>query len=135
MLSRVLPRSDLLQSQSPMASAIWEPCNSPTPVIRPLGIVLTKAHNFYRITSYTWKSAWGPNYHPSMFIGIAGIALATVLAFTIRCILVHQNKQLDRQELKLNSSAQHERISEAARLEGITFEEALKRRRGFRFLV
>ena len=70
-----------------------------------------------------------------MFIGIAGIALASVLAFTIRCVLVHQNKQLDREELQLDDNAQRERIAEAARLEGVTFEEALKRRRGFRYLI
>ena len=34
-----------------------------------------------RISSYTWKSAWGPDYHPSMFIGIAALAFATCLAF------------------------------------------------------
>ena len=70
-----------------------------------------------------------------MFIGIAGIALASVLAFIIRYVLVHQNKQLDREELQLDDSAQRERIAEAARLEGVTFEEALKRRRGFRYLI
>ena len=70
-----------------------------------------------------------------MFIGIAGIALASVLAFIIRYVLVHQNKQLDREELQLDDSAQRERIAEAARLEGVTFEEALQRRRGFRYLI
>ena len=70
-----------------------------------------------------------------MFIGIAGIALASVLAFIIRYVLLHQNKQLDREELQLDDSAQRERIVEAARLEGVTFEEALKRRRGFRYLI
>ena len=70
-----------------------------------------------------------------MFIGIAGLALATVLAFVIRCILVRQNEQLDREELELDSGARRERIAEAARLEGITFEEALQRKRGFRYLI
>lgn len=34
-----------------------------------------------RISSYTWKAAWSPDYHQSMYIGIAGLGLASVLAF------------------------------------------------------
>ena len=39
-----------------------------------------------RAASYVWKLEWGPDYHPSMFIGIAMLVLATVLAFGM---LVH----------------------------------------------
>ena len=53
----------------------------------------------------------------------------------IRCILVWQNKRLDREELDMQKGAQRERIEEAARLEGITLEEALRRKRGFRYLI
>ena len=53
----------------------------------------------------------------------------------MRCILVNQNKQLEREELNMLKGAQRERIEEAARLEGITFEEALQRKRGFRYLL
>ena len=35
----------------------------------------------HRISAYTWKTEWGPAYHPSMIIGIAGLTLATVLAY------------------------------------------------------
>ncbi|PIL33374.1 MFS general substrate transporter [Ganoderma sinense ZZ0214-1] len=87
------------------------------------------------ISSYTWKAAWGPDYHQSMYIGIAGLGLATVLAFVIRFILVSQNKRLDREEQDMQKGAQRQRIEEAARLEGITFEEALRRKRGFRYLI
>ncbi|THH30870.1 hypothetical protein EUX98_g3336 [Antrodiella citrinella] len=88
------------------------------------------------IGSYAWKAQWGPNYHQSMFIGLSSLALSSVLAFVIRCILVNQNKSLDREEKDdLEDNAKRERIEEAARLEGLTFEEALVRRRGFRFLV
>lgn len=52
----------------------------------------------------------------------------------IRCMLVNQNKQLEREELDNLKGAKRERIEEAARLEGITFEEALLRKRGFRYL-
>ncbi|TCD66551.1 hypothetical protein EIP91_001272 [Steccherinum ochraceum] len=86
------------------------------------------------IGSYAWKSQWGPNYHPSMFIGIASFALASVLAFVVRCILVKQNENLEREEMANMTEARRERIEDAARLEGITFEEALVRRRGFRYL-
>nr|VWO95816.1 Uncharacterized protein [Ganoderma boninense] len=87
------------------------------------------------ISSYTWKAAWGPDYHQSMYIGIAGLGLATVLALVIRYILVWENKRLDREEQDTRKGAQRERIEDAARLEGITFEEALRRKRGFRYLI
>ncbi|KAI0753056.1 MFS general substrate transporter [Daedaleopsis nitida] len=84
--------------------------------------------------SYVWKAAWGPDYHQSMFIGIAGFAVATALAVLMRWVLINQNKRLEREELNELKGAQRERIEEAARLEGITFEEALERKRGFRYL-
>ncbi|KAI0687878.1 MFS general substrate transporter [Cerioporus squamosus] len=87
------------------------------------------------ISSYVWKAEWGPDYHQSMFIGLASLAFATVLAIVLRGILVHQNKRLEREELDNLKGARRERIEEAARLESITFEEALRRRRGFRYLV
>lgn len=33
-----------------------------------------------RVSSFTWKAQWGPQYHPSMFIGMAGIGLGALLA-------------------------------------------------------
>ena len=53
----------------------------------------------------------------------------------IRCILASENKRFDREELDMRKGAQRERIEEAARLEGITFEEALRRKRNFRYLI
>ncbi|KAI0767021.1 MFS general substrate transporter [Fomes fomentarius] len=87
------------------------------------------------IGSFVWKESWGPDYHQSMFIGIAGFAVATVLGLVMRYILAQQNKKLEREELNNLKGAQRERIEEAARLEGITFEEALQRKRGFRYLL
>ncbi len=52
----------------------------------------------------------------------------------IRCILVRQNSQLEQEELANLKGAKRERIEDAARLEGITFEEALRRKKGFRYL-
>ena len=55
-----------------------------------------------------------------MFIGIAALGFATVVAAGIRAILVHQNKKLERTELRLLTAAEEERIRDAARLEGIS---------------
>lgn len=52
----------------------------------------------------------------------------------IRYMLVKENKQLEQEELADMKGARRERIEEAARLEGLTFQEALERRRGFRYL-
>ena len=52
----------------------------------------------------------------------------------MRCILVKQNQRLDEKELEDLKGGGRERTEEAARLEGLTFQEALDRRRGFRYL-
>ena len=49
-------------------------------------------------------------------------------------MLVQQNRQLERDELEDLKGARRERIEEAARLEGLTFEQAVQQRRGFRYL-
>ena len=50
-------------------------------------------------------------------------------------MLVAENRRFDREELDMQKGAQRERIEEAARLEGFAFEEALRRKRGFRYLI
>ena len=52
-------------------------------------------------------------------------------------MLVQENKRFEREEQEMASSsgARRQRIEDAARLEGITFEEALQRKRGFRYLI
>jgi hypothetical protein len=52
----------------------------------------------------------------------------------IRQLLIRKNQELDRRELDLQGSGRL-RIEEAARLEGITFAEAMERKKGFRYLV
>jgi hypothetical protein len=52
----------------------------------------------------------------------------------MRWILIRENKHMDMIEKQLMEGSGRERIEEAARLEGITFEEAVKRRKGFRYL-
>ncbi len=49
----------------------------------------------------------------------------------IRQSLVRENKKLAANE---NANIDSARVEEAARLEGITYDQALKKRRGFRYL-
>ncbi|TFK51137.1 MFS general substrate transporter [Heliocybe sulcata] len=86
------------------------------------------------IGSFVWKANWSPEYHQSMIIGIATLTLSCTLAFVIRCILIRENRLLAEAELKNISPAERERVQEAARLEGITFEEAMNKKKGFRYL-
>ncbi|GJE91440.1 MFS general substrate transporter [Phanerochaete sordida] len=86
------------------------------------------------IGSYAWKAQWGPDYHPSMIIGLASFGLASALALLLRQILIAQNRQLDRREAAEMGAAERERIAEAARLEGVSLADALERKKGFRYL-
>ena len=55
----------------------------------------------------------------------------------MRRIVIKGNKKLAQQaqdDLASLSNAERERVKEAARLEGITLQEALERKRGFRYL-
>ena len=50
----------------------------------------------------------------------------------IRQMIVRENKKLDEDEKAIFEGADRARVQEAARLEGITFEQAMERRKGFR---
>ncbi|KAH7906801.1 major facilitator superfamily domain-containing protein [Hygrophoropsis aurantiaca] len=84
--------------------------------------------------SYIWKANWSPKYHPSMIIALSALVFATFLSFTIRWMLIRENKQMDKDDMKFIQGPDRARIEEAARLEGITFDEAIRRRRGVRYL-
>ncbi|KAF8751161.1 Major Facilitator Superfamily [Rhizoctonia solani] len=87
------------------------------------------------IGSFAWKVQWSPKYHQSMIIGIATLAFSSALAFVIRTMLIRANRKMDQQDMDaLQNEGDAERVREAARLEGITVEEAIRRRRGFRYL-
>ncbi|KAK7054437.1 hypothetical protein VNI00_003635 [Paramarasmius palmivorus] len=86
------------------------------------------------IGAFTWKSDWGPGYHQSMIISLAALAFSTALALVIRQMIIRDNRKLDEDEKAAMEGANRARVEEAARLEGITFEEAMARRRGFRYL-
>ncbi|KAN0084455.1 Major facilitator superfamily domain containing protein [Tylopilus felleus] len=98
-----------------------------------LGLVNGAANLGNVMGSYTWKASWGPMYHQSMIIAICGLLLSIVLGLVMRQMLIHENKQMEQEEQEL-AQGQRERVEEAARLEGISFEEAVRRRRGFRYL-
>lgn len=106
----------------------------PTKRAAAIGIVNGFGNIGNLIGSYAWKAEWGPQYHQSMFIGIAALAFSSALALVIRQMLVRKNKRLDEDELGALKGANRERIQEAARLEGISIEEAMERKRGFRYL-
>ena len=52
----------------------------------------------------------------------------------MRCHLKNLNKKLDEDETDALTGVNRERVEDAASLEGITLEEALERRKGFRYL-
>lgn len=84
--------------------------------------------------SYVWKASWAPMYRPSMIIGLVSLVLSTFLSFLIRQMLVRQNKKLESEQFSEITEADEKRIEDAASLEGISVEEAVKKRRGFRYL-
>ncbi|KAI0058437.1 MFS general substrate transporter [Artomyces pyxidatus] len=85
------------------------------------------------IGSFTWKAAWGPEYHISMYINIGALVLTSSLALLLRIMLIRQNNLLDSAGID-DSDATRVRVEDAARLEGISIQEAVERRRGFRYL-
>lgn len=70
----------------------------------------------------------GEQHNSSNYLDINNASLA------MRMILIRENKRMDMEEKTLMEGPGRERIEEAARLEGISFEEAVKRRKGFRYL-
>lgn len=49
-------------------------------------------------------------------------------------MLIRENRLLDHDEMGALKGTKKERIDQAARLEGITVEEAMNKKRGFRYL-
>ncbi|KAJ7643674.1 major facilitator superfamily domain-containing protein [Roridomyces roridus] len=96
-----------------------------------IGIVNGIGNTGTLMGSYVWKAQWGPLYHNSIIISLCSLCLASALAFGVRQHLIRQNKRLDENELQ---GVDEVRVREAAILEGISFEQAMKRRKGFRYL-
>ncbi|KAJ7643697.1 MFS general substrate transporter [Roridomyces roridus] len=99
-----------------------------------IGIVLGVGNLGNLMGSYTWKSEWGPLYHQSMIISLCAMVFSSILAFGIRQHLVQKNRQLDEDERVVMRGTDEARVKEAAVLEGITFEQAMEKRKGFRYL-
>ncbi|KAL0568148.1 hypothetical protein V5O48_013842 [Marasmius crinis-equi] len=99
-----------------------------------LGIVNGFGNLGNMIASFVWREQWGPAYHQSIIISLCSLVFASVLALIIRQMIVRDNKKLDEDEKAIFEGADRARVQEAARLEGITFEQAMERRKGFRFL-
>jgi len=84
--------------------------------------------------SYTWKAEWGPDYHQSMIISFVALVVSTILALVLRQLVIRDNRKLDEDEKLSLGEANRLRVEEAARLEGITFDQAMQKRKGFRYL-
>ena len=56
------------------------------------------------------------------------------MPLVIRQILIRKNKKLDADEKLAIEGANRTRVEDAAKLEGITFEQAMERRKGYRYL-
>ncbi|KAG9032866.1 hypothetical protein FS837_002614 [Tulasnella sp. UAMH 9824] len=83
--------------------------------------------------SYVWPKPWGPSYRKSYGITISCFGCAIVMCFILRQHLIYLNKRMDEgqeEEFMKRRAA----ILEAAQLEGISEEEAIRRAKGFRYV-
>ena len=66
---------------------------------------------------------------------ICGVKRAFIISsfLVTHCILKRENKNLDEHELGGLKDANSERVENAARLEGITLEEAMEKMKRFRY--
>ncbi|KXN85303.1 hypothetical protein AN958_11403 [Leucoagaricus sp. SymC.cos] len=109
----------------------------PTKRAASIGIVGGVGNLGNLVSSFLWRSEWSPKYEPSMIIGICSLVLAIALSFIVRTILVYANVQLQRHEVQqalIDGTGSRDRVREAAKLEGLTMDEALQRRHKFRYL-
>ncbi|KAL4073463.1 major facilitator superfamily domain-containing protein [Scleroderma citrinum] len=98
-----------------------------------LGLVNGMASVINVVGSYVWPARWGPQYHQSMLISMGSFVLAAITAFGIRWVLIRENERMKRHEMISLGNAERERVEIAAQLEGVTFDEALRLRKGFRY--
>ncbi|KAI6021222.1 major facilitator superfamily domain-containing protein [Pisolithus marmoratus] len=81
------------------------------------------------VGSYMWKESWSPQYHPSFLICLCCLLGATALAFTIRTVQIWENKRMEHLEVDELEKDERERIEKAAELEGMSFDDAFRRRK------
>jgi len=91
--------------------------------------------------SYCFPSNWGPSYRKSYGILLANFALGIFMTFIFRQHLASLNRRMDRGEFVdfgqgkgVDNKNVDEAVARAAELEGIDEEEALRRRKGFRYV-
>ncbi|KAI6021227.1 major facilitator superfamily domain-containing protein [Pisolithus marmoratus] len=82
--------------------------------------------------SYVWKASWSPQYHPSLLICLFSLFSGTVFAFIIRIMQIREKKHVEHQEVDDLGLDERDRIERAAELQGITFDDAFRRRRQLR---
>ncbi|KAJ7149878.1 major facilitator superfamily domain-containing protein [Mycena crocata] len=117
-------------------SLVWASNSIPRPPAKraaALGIINGMGNLGTLVGSYAWKNKWGPQYTQSFGISLAALVFSTIAALVIRQCLVHKNGQMDTND-SAASDGNDERVRKAAHLEGITYDEALEKRRGFRYL-
>ncbi|EIM85076.1 MFS general substrate transporter [Stereum hirsutum FP-91666 SS1] len=82
------------------------------------------------IGSFVWPIKWGPEYHNSMYIGISAIVLSCLLCLAVRQMTIQDNNRLESSSMEMLKEENREKLEDAARLEGISVEEVVERRRG-----
>jgi len=60
--------------------------------------------------------------------------ISLIPAEALRTILIRKNRKMDADDKATMDGANRSRVEEAARLEGISFEQAMEKRKGFRYL-
>lgn len=94
---------------------------------------ISKAFDLLRSgRSYVWDKKFGKSYRVSYGIVLACFVVGIILNFAFRQILVGLNKKLDAGEQAW--AQDNDRLEATARAEGITVEEALEMKKGFRYL-
>ncbi|CAK5268715.1 unnamed protein product [Mycena citricolor] len=112
---------------------VWTSNSLPRPPAKravAIGIVNGFGNLGTLIGSYMWKNKWAPRYAQSSEISLAALALSSVFTIIIRQRLINMNRKLDTDE----SMISEERVKKAAHLEGITIQQAMNKRKGYRYL-
>ncbi|KAL2010828.1 hypothetical protein VTN00DRAFT_3546 [Thermoascus crustaceus] len=88
-------------------------------------------------TPYTYRDQETPYYRTAMGVCIALQVLAAICAITLRLLLQHQNRQLERLENEDITLTEKEirKLRKTAELEGIDIAAARRLQKGFRYML
>ncbi|KAI6104160.1 major facilitator superfamily domain-containing protein [Pisolithus sp. B1] len=81
------------------------------------------------VGSYIWKESWSPQYHPSFLICLCSLLATVVFAFIIRAMQRQENKHVEHLKIDGLDKDERQRIEKAAEMEGVTIDDALRRRK------